>query len=112
MRGNNDLRVLRERTVALEDALDAAAQDANPFASPALVGITTVVSSYPTSPNVYFAVNPGTCTSTEMEGASGTVNADASTVVYALNLGTQVPAQGATICVHALGGRWVFRYDG
>ncbi len=111
MRGNNDLRVLRDRVVALEDTVDGAAQDANPYASAALVGVTTVVSSYPTTANVYFGVAPGICTSTETEGGVGTITNYGSTIL-ALNVGTQIPSQGTTVCVHSVGGRWVFRYDG
>jgi hypothetical protein len=107
----NDERILRERMTALEDALDAAAQG-DDFASAAAVGVTTVVTTYPTSPASYFAFNPGTITSTETEGGAGTITADGSTLLYALNVGSAVPPQGTSLCIHGVGGRWVFRYDG
>jgi hypothetical protein len=98
--------------MALEDALDSAALDANPYASPACVGVTTEISAYPTSTGSYFAFNPGTITSTETEGGAGAISADTTTVLYALNVGTSVPPEGTSLCIHSVGGRWVFRYDG
>jgi hypothetical protein len=107
----NDERVLRERMTSLEDALDTALGP-DPYASAAAVGITTVVTTYPTTPAAYYAFNPGTITSTETEGGAGTITADGSTLLYALNVGSAVPPQGTSICIHGVGGRWVFRYDG
>ena len=107
----NDARVLRERVTVAENALDSAAQGSN-YASPATVGVTTVVTTYPTSAGAYYAVNPGWITSTETEGATGSITADTATVLYALNVGTSIPDQGTSIVAHAVGGRWVFRYDG
>ncbi len=74
--------------------------------------MTTVISTYPTSAGSYFAFNPGTITSTATEGGAGTITADTTTVLYALNVGELVPPQGTSLCIHAVGGRWVFRYDG
>ena len=107
----NDLRVLRERHTSAEDALDRAVGQ-ELYASPALVGVTTTVTTYPTSAGAYYAVNPGLITAAETEGTAGSVSADTGTVIYALNVGTSVPPNGTSIVVHGVGNRWVFRYDG
>ena len=37
---------------------------------------------------------------------------DTTQVVFALNVGTVIPPVGTRIVANAIGGRWVFRYDG
>jgi hypothetical protein len=102
---------MRERQLDASDHLDRA-PDLDAFASAAMCAITTVVTSYPTSAAVFYAVNPELLTGTETEGSAATFTADTGTVLYALNLGTAIPPQGTKLVIHAVGGRWAFRYDG
>ena len=74
--------------------------------------VTTTIASYPTSAGAFYACNPQQVTGTVAEGASPTYLTDTSTIVYALNVGTQIPPDGTELVIHSVGGRWVFRYDG
>ena len=74
--------------------------------------ITTTLTTYPTTAGVYYACNPELLSGAETEGATPTFTADTGTVVYVLNLGTQIPPNGTKLIIHSTGGRWVFRYDG
>jgi hypothetical protein len=107
----NDLRVMRERQLAAADALDRAAA-ATATGSAALCVTTTTVTTYPTSAGKFYACNPNLCYGNESEGATPTFSADGSTIIYALNLGTSIPPTGTVLVVHAVGGRWCFRFDG
>ena len=69
------------------------------------------VSTYPTTASAFFACLPTDIDGNEAEGASATYVQESSTVFYAWNAGTQVPPVGTAIVCHAVGGRWVFRYD-
>jgi hypothetical protein len=107
----NDLRVMRERQLGTSTDLDALLGE-DPYAAPALVVITTTVSVYPVTATVFYACNPVQLSGTETEGSVPTFTADTNTVLYALNLGTQVPPNGTYLIIHGGSGRWVFRYDG
>ncbi len=106
-----DCRIERERQKALSSALDRVA----PFVASdttALLVTTTTVAAYPTTAAAFYASNPTEIDGSEVEGASAAYTADATQVVYVLNVGTQVPPAGTVVVAHAVGGRWVFRYDG
>jgi hypothetical protein len=106
-----DSRIERERQKALSGVVDRVA----PFSangSAALLVTTTTVSSYPTSAASFFASNPTEIDGSEVEGGAASYTADATQVVYVLNVGTQIPPIGTRVVAHAVGGRWVFRYDG
>ena len=106
----SDLRVMRERQQQASAALDrSAGQD--PYGSAAMCVITTTVTTYPTVAAEFYACHPELLTGAETEGAAAVFTADGATVIYAVNLGTAVPPSGTKICIHAAGGRWVFRYD-
>ena len=105
------LRVMRERMRDAEDALDAVSDHGSQFGSAAILGITTTVTTYPTTPNVFYAVNPQYLTGNDVESATPTFVTDTSTVIYALNIGSTIPPNGTEIVASAVGGRWVFRYD-
>ncbi len=107
----SDLRVMRERQIAASSALDRSG-DLAPYASAALIVVTTTVTTYPTSAAEFYACNPRQITGSVAEGASPVYTTDTSTVVYALNVGTQIPPSGTELVVHSVGGRWCFRYDG
>ena len=106
-----DSRIERERQKALSGVLDRVA----PFAalgSAALSLTTTTVSTYPATAGAFYASNPTEIDGSEVEGGAASYTADATQVVYALNVGTQIPPAGTQVVANAVGGRWVFRYDG
>lgn len=75
--------------------------------------LTTIeITSYPTDAGAFYAGNPTYINGTEAEGGAASYSPDPSQVIYAYNLGTQVPPQGTLVVAQAVGGRWVFRYDG
>jgi hypothetical protein len=108
----NDLRILRDRQTAASTALDRLATDLSAHGSAAMCVITTTITTYPTAAVRFYACHPEIITGSELEGATPSFSADTATVVYALNIGTAIPANGTILVVHAAGGRWCFRYDG
>ena len=50
------------------------------------------MTTYPTSATAFYARNPELLSGAETEGAAATFTTDTATVVYALNLGTAIPA--------------------
>jgi hypothetical protein len=108
----NETRILRERLGATSDRLDTA-QGAPPLhGSAAVLGITTTVTSYPTTAAAFYAMLPQEVDGSETEGSAASYTASSSTPFYGYNAGTQVPPAGTPVVCHAVGGRWVFRYDG
>jgi hypothetical protein len=106
-----DSRIERDRQKALSGVVDRVA----PFAaggSTALLVTTTTMSVYPTSAASFYATNPTEIDGSEVEGGAASYTADTTKVVYVLNVGTQVPPVGTSLVAHAVGGRWVCRYDG
>ena len=79
--------------------------------APSMVAVTTAISRYPTTPQVFYAMLPLALAGTESEGSSG-ITTTSSTVFFALNLGSTVPAPGTQHVVTFVGSRWVFRHDG
>jgi hypothetical protein len=108
----NDLRILRDRQTAASAALDGSRADADPYGSAAMCVITTMVLTYPTAASSFFACNPELLNGSESERAEPTFTPDTATVIYAVNLGTVIPPHGTKVVIHAVGGRWCFRYDG
>ncbi len=108
----NDLRILRNRQTAASTALDRSSVDPEQHGSAAMCCITTTVTTYPTTAGRFYACHPEVITGSESEGATPTFTADTATIVYAVNLGTSIPPVGTIIVVHAVGGRWCFRWDG
>jgi hypothetical protein len=106
----NDSRVFRDRQRAEQGNLDRETGRA-PEGAAALLAQTSTVSTYPTTASAFFACLPMDIDGSETEGASATYVQESSTVFYAWNAGTQVPPVGTAIVCHAVGGRWVFRYD-
>jgi hypothetical protein len=107
----SETRILRGRQQAASQALDAS-NCPDLYGSGAIVGQTTTVSSYPSAASSFFAVNPLQINGSETEGSPASYVVDTTTLFYAYNLGTQVPPASTYIVAHAVGGRWVFRYDG
>lgn len=104
-------RVQRARHADLESAVDRVAQSGGGGAAARLL-TTTTVTSYPSVAASFFGANPTEIDGAEVEAGAPTFTPDGSQVVFALNVGTQVPPTGTTVVAHAVGGRWVFRYDG
>jgi hypothetical protein len=107
----SELRVIRERLLIASDALDRSS-DQDDFGSAALCVITTTVATYPTTAATFYGCNPEVITGTETEGGAATFTADTATVIYALNVGSAIPPSGTKLVCHAVGGRWIFRFDG
>ena len=108
MAGN---RVERERQQALSGVVDRVARFAAD-GSTALLVTTTMVTTYPSTAASFYASNPTEIDGSEVEGGAASYTADTTQIVFALNVGTQVPPVGTRVVAHAVGGRWVFRYDG
>lgn len=106
-----ELRVLRDRSLAAQRDIDSL-NDAAPGGSRSLLCKTTTVTTYPTSAGAFYAVKSQSVDGTEAEGASATYSDDTGQVFYAWNAGTQIPPSGTAIVCHAVGGRFVFRFDG
>jgi hypothetical protein len=106
-----DLRVIRDRQQTEREAIDRTPGFA-PVGAAAILAQTTIVSTYPTTASAFYACLPADIDGSESEGASAIYVQEGSTTVYAWNAGTQIPPTGTTIVCHAVGGRWVFRYDG
>src|SRR5581483_7946521 len=107
----SDFRVLRDRPMAVEKTTDRIHGHA-PDAAAAILAQTTTVSTYPAIASAFYACIPTDIDGNESEGASATYVQEGAAVFYAWNAGTQIPPSGTAIVCHAVGGRWVFRYDG
>jgi hypothetical protein len=105
------MRIERLRHLDLNDLVDRSPIGASE-GSLGLLITTITVNSYPTSPNVYYAGNVTYVDGAETEGGPASYSQDPSQVIYAYNAGTQIPDEGTRVVAHAVGGRWVFRYDG
>jgi hypothetical protein len=106
-----DPRVERERIAALVAAVDQLGPSGDGGSAARLV-TTVAVSSYPTAAGVYYGCNPTEADGAEVEGGAASYTADTTQVMYVLNQGTAVPPVGTRVIASAVGGRWVFRYDG
>ena len=109
----NDLRVLRDRQRAGQEALDSSLGEFEARGSSAMLAQTTTVKTYPTTAAAFYAVRALRHRRGRDRGRRGDLcPRRVGSVAYALNLGTQVPPSGTTVVCHAVGGRWCFRYDG
>lgn len=104
-------RIERARHHDLDRIVDQITTDDN-LGTASLLVVTTTVMTYPTTAGVFYATNPVEIDGTELEGNAATYAPDGSQVIYCLNTGTQVPPSGTRVIASAVGGRWVFRYDG
>jgi hypothetical protein len=103
-----EIRILRRR----HDELVASVSAPLAYASgaPAMLALTTTLSTYPTAAQSYFACLPLTLLGTEVEGGPGTVTPGSATF-FALNIGSTIPPAGTQVFTTFVGNRWVFRYD-
>jgi hypothetical protein len=105
------MRTERLRHQALSDLVERFEAEAAEGSLAQLL-TTTTVTSYPTEAGAFYAGNPTYVNGAETEGGAASYAPDPAQVIYAYNVGTQVPPQGTRVVAHAVGGRWVFRYDG
>lgn len=105
----HDEEYLRERLDRLEDTLDSLAEPDDGSLSDIVV--TATVSSYPTSANSFYAVQPLSVDGVETEGGSASFTSSTD-VFYAYNLGSSVPPVGTKLIVSSVSGRWTFIYNG
>lgn len=106
----SETRTLRDRQSAAAADLDRSAGGA-PHGAAALLVATTTATLYPTSAGVAYACVPLGINGDEAEGAAATYVVMSANILFALNLGSSIPPNGANIVVHAVGGRWCFRWD-
>jgi hypothetical protein len=105
------VRIERLRHQNLDDLVDRL-DISGALGSLAQLLTTVEITTYPTTAGAFYAGNPTYVNGTETEGGLASYSPDPSQVIYAYNLGTQVPPAGTRVVAHAVGGRWVFRYDG
>jgi hypothetical protein len=105
------MRIERERHRALESAVERIVpRDSDAPAS--LLLTTTTITTYPSAAAAFYAANPTQVGGAETEGGAAAYSVDTSNIVLALNTGSQVPPSGTRVIATAVGGRWVFRWDG
>lgn len=107
---DNDSRVLRERSLAAQEALDRS-PDLPSDAAAAVLAQTVAIGTYPTTLNVAYDCVAVEIDGEEDEGATATYVATSSNAFLAVNLGSQIPPVGTILICHAVGGRWCFRWD-
>lgn len=110
---DNDIRIVRERQSAASDRLDRGRGD-GPVGAAAVLAQTVAVTTYPTAAQAYYGAIAAEIDGTENEGDSATYvqqGTQPTALFFAWNAGTEVPPVGTTVVCHAVGGRWVFRYD-
>lgn len=76
-----------------------------------MVGRTTTVGAYPTSPLAYFAVQVTRVGNPEVEGGTPSFT-DAGSVEMVANVGKGLPPPASRVECRRTGGRWVMQWDG
>jgi len=72
---------------------------------------TYTETTYPTVAGRVYACHPVWIDADDTEGATPTFTVDTDITIYALNVGSQIPASGTKVIGHLVGGRWVFRWS-
>jgi hypothetical protein len=108
----SESRTLRDRQRAGQEAFDASLDLTPPEGAAALLVQTTTLVTYPTTAAAFYACVPCEVNGAETEGGAASYVQQSGVTLYALNLGTAIPPSGTTLVAHAVGGRWVFRFDG
>lgn len=67
--------------------------------------------TYPTAAGDVYACHPVWIDADDDEGATPSFAVDTSVTIYAINVGSEIPPSGSNVIAHAVGGRWVFRWD-
>lgn len=100
----------RDRLAALRDEMDRMDDD-GPDGSDAALLRTFTETTYPTTAVAVYACHLVSIDCDETEDATPTFTPDTSQVVYAANLGTEIPAIGTDVIGHVSGGRWTFDWS-
>lgn len=106
----NDARVLRERSLAAQEALDRS-PDLPPDAAAAVLAQTVEATTYPTTAAAFYAMKALECDGEEDEGTAVSFVAVSDEIFFSLNLGSAVPPVGTIVVCHAVGSVWCFRWD-
>jgi hypothetical protein len=107
-----DPRIERLRHQDLDDDVDRV-EELVPEGTPALLLTTTQVGmTYPGNAGAFYACNPTQVAGVETEGGNATYIADQTQILFAWNAGSKSPPKETRVIASAVGGRWVFRYDG
>jgi len=104
-------RIERARHEDLERVLDQVSPSGDGGSVARLVR-TTTVTTYPTAAGLFYGCNPVDLDGSEVEGNAASYTQDTDQVMYCLNVGTAIPPASTNVIASAVGGRWVFRYDG
>jgi hypothetical protein len=67
--------------------------------------------TYPTVAARVYACHPVVSDATDTEGESAALTVDTGVTIYAVNVGSAIPADGTVVVAAAVGGRVVFRHD-
>jgi hypothetical protein len=106
----SEIRLLRERIVALAAEVDRATPPP-PLGSAALLCTTTTITAYPTAINAYYAVQQADPGGVEVEGGALSTSIVAGKFLAA-NAGSKVPPLGTKVIVSVIGSRNVFCFNG
>ena len=107
-----ETRILRDRSAALTDAIDAQTS------SPGAYGVARLAlqvyngGAMPTSAGHFFLGNPVLFTGNEAEGTTDGGSADTGTSIPFLVLGTTTPTVGDILTAYGVGNRWVAERGG
>ncbi len=104
-----EAKKLRTRDASAEGSARHAGIDAA-SPSPTIVAQTKTLSTYPTAAQRFYACKPVVILGAEVEGGSGVITADSSTVM-ALNIGTSIPPVGTNVILSYCADRWLFAYN-
>jgi hypothetical protein len=103
---SNDERILRERMLEHDEALDQLGGFEPPFGSARFVGQVYNGGSMPSTVPAVYLVHPTQVSGAETEGGAGTLTVDADFTVPVVVLG-HVPSAGDYLDIYAASGRWV-----
>ena len=103
-------RILRDRLGEANNRVDRS--DTMVAEADSCLVQTIAEETYPTTAGVFFACQPLLIDGPENEGGAASFTPDPVRVIYAYNLGSQVPPLSTRVILSSVGGRWVFRFDG
>lgn len=105
------MRTDRERQSDALDDIDRLPEDQQDGSVAILVRLITQT-TYPTVAASVYACHAVSVDATDTEGTDPSFSEDASTVLYAVNVGNSIPDSGIYVIVSGAGGRLVFSFNG
>lgn len=105
------MRTDRNRQSEALDDLDRLPDDQQDGAAGVLLK-TKTCTTYPTAAGSVYCCNPVLVDADSTEGATPTFTADTSVLIFALNIGSSIPAAGTYLIGTAVGGRMAFSFNG